>query len=46
MTSCVVHTGDWSWFKDSNEALNRKTPPHARFRKKLIKKKDLIVKQQ
>lgn len=45
MTKCVTHIGDWSWFQDSNEVLKRRTNPTASFKKRLIKKKDFIVKQ-
>jgi hypothetical protein len=43
MEKCVKHTGDWSWFGASNTVLHKKTSPHSRYSKKLVKKREIIA---
>ena len=45
MDKCVKHTGDWSWADASNKVLHKKTPPHSRYSKKLVKKRDILAQK-
>jgi hypothetical protein len=46
MDKCVKHTGDWSWFGASNSVLKKKTHPHSRYSKKLVKKRDIMTENK
>lgn len=43
MDKCVLHTGDWSWAKASNQVLHKNRPMLSRFTVKLKKKKDILA---